>query len=339
MKDIMKTAYVLGGGGWGTALSLVLAENLERVSIWEHQADYAVEMQAKRENSRYLPGVRLPENVDVTADAALMAHADLLVLSVPSSFFRQVWRASLKHAHPGQVAVIATKGVEPESLLTMCQVAEDECRKAGVQGPKFVTLSGPSHAEEVGRRLATTVVVAGDDPEATLAAQEAFNRDWFRVYSSPDHLGVELGGSLKNVVALAAGVADGLGLGDNAKAALITRGLAEMTRLGVAMGAKAETFAGLSGVGDLVVTCMSKHSRNRSVGERLGRGEKWSEITKTCKQAVEGTVTARSAVELAAKFKVELPIAEQVHAILYQDKDAKQAFGDLLKRRTKAEAE
>jgi glycerol-3-phosphate dehydrogenase (NAD(P)+) len=181
--------------------------------------------------------------------------------------------------------------------------------------------------------------VAGDDSAATAKAQEAFNRDWFRVYTSPDHLGVELGGSLKNVVALAAGVADGLGLGDNAKAALITRGLAEMTRLGVAMGAQAETFAGLSGVGDLVVTCMSRHSRNRSVGERLGKGEKWADIQKTFKQAVEGVVTARSAVELGAKYRVELPIAEQVHAILYQDKGAKQAFGDLLKRRSKAEAE
>lgn len=334
----MKSAFVLGGGGWGTALAMVLAEKLPSVTIWEHMPDYAVEMQAKRENSRYLPGVRLADNISVTSDAALMAKADLLVLSVPSSFFRAVWKNSLKHAHEGQVAVIATKGVEPETLLTMCQVAEDECRKAGVKGPKFVTLSGPSHAEEVGRRLATTVVVAGDDAAATAKAQEAFNRDWFRVYSSPDHLGVELGGSLKNVIALAAGISDGLGLGDNAKAALITRGLAEMTRLGVAMGAQASTFAGLSGVGDLVVTCMSQHSRNRSIGERLGRGEKWSEISKTFKQAVEGTVTAVSAVELGAKFKVELPIAEQVHAILYQGKDAKQAFSDLLGRRSKAEA-
>jgi glycerol-3-phosphate dehydrogenase (NAD(P)+) len=335
----LKTAFVLGGGGWGTALGLVLAEGMDKVWLWEHQGAYAAEMQAQRENARYLPGVKLPANIEVTADASLMAEAELLVLSVPSSFLRQVWRESLKFSKPSQVAVIATKGVEPETLLTMCQVAEEECKKAGHAGPRFVTLSGPSHAEEVGRKLATTVVAAGDDPAATAAAQQAFNRDWFRVYTSPDHLGVELGGSLKNVVALAAGVADGLGLGDNAKAALITRGLAEMTRLGVAMGAKAETFAGLSGVGDLVVTCMSRHSRNRSVGERLGKGEKWAEIQRTFKQAVEGAVTARSAVELGAKYKVELPIAEQVHAILYQGKDAKQAFGDLLKRRSKAEAE
>jgi len=330
---------VLGGGGWGTALGLVLAEGFDKVWLWEHQAAFAAEMQAQRENSRYLPGVRLPDNIEVTADASLLKGAELLVLSVPSSFFRQVWRDSLKHARSGQVAVIATKGVEPETLLTMCQVAEDECRRAGVSGLKFVTLSGPSHAEEVGRRLATTVVVAGDDAVATAAAQEAFNRDWFRVYTSPDHLGVELGGSLKNVVAIAAGVSDGLGLGDNAKAALITRGLAEMTRLGVAMGAEAVTFAGLSGAGDLVVTCMSRHSRNRLIGERLGRGERWSDIQKTFKQAVEGAVTARSAVELAAKYKVELPIAAQVHVILYEGKDAQRAFGDLLKRRSKAEAE
>jgi glycerol-3-phosphate dehydrogenase (NAD(P)+) len=335
----VKKAFVLGGGGWGSALGLVLADGFEKVWLWEHMGAYATEMQSKRENARYLPGVRLADNIEVTSDASLMSQADLLVLSVPSSFFRQVWHESLRYAHAGQVAVIATKGVEPGSLLTMCQVAADECKKAGVAGPQFVTLSGPSHAEEVGRRLATTVVVAGDDAAATEAAQHAFNRDWFRVYSSPDHLGVELGGSLKNVVALAAGVSDGLGLGDNAKAALISRGLAEMTRLGVAMGAKAETFAGLSGVGDLVVTCMSQHSRNRLVGERLGRGETWAEISKTFKQAVEGTVTAKSAVALGAKYHVELPIAEQVHAILYDGKDARQAFGDLLKRRTKAEAE
>jgi glycerol-3-phosphate dehydrogenase (NAD(P)+) len=202
----------------------------------------------------------------------------------------------------------------------------------------FVTLSGPSHAEEVGRRLPTTVVTASFDGEAAKRAQAVFAHDWFRVYTSPDPVGVEIGGALKNVVALAAGVSDGLGLGDNSKAALMTRGLAEMTRLGLAMGAQASTFAGLTGMGDLVVTCMSKHSRNRGIGERLGKGERWSEIRKTFRQAVEGAVTAESAVDLSRKYAVALPISEQVHAILFEDKDPQAALKDLLARPLKEEA-
>jgi glycerol-3-phosphate dehydrogenase (NAD(P)+) len=334
----MAKAFILGGGGWGTALALVLADRYDQVQVWEHDTAYAAEVQAARENARFLPGVRLPDNLAMTSGFAGMADADLLLLSVPSAFFRQVWAQALGHSRPDQLAVVATKGIEPGSLLSMRQVAEDECAKAGKPGPRFVTLSGPSHAEEVGRRLATTVVVASPDPGAAAAAQLAFAHDWFRVYTSSDPLGVEIGGALKNVVALAAGMLDGLGLGDNAKAALMTRGLAEMTRLGVAMGAQPATFAGLTGMGDLVVTCMSHHSRNRGIGERLGRGEKWSEISKTFKQAVEGTVTARSAVELAARHHVAMPIATEVHAILYQGKDPQAAMRDLLTRPLKTEA-
>ena len=334
----MSTAFILGGGGWGTALALVLADRYDKVVIWEHDAPYAAEVEAKRENSRYLPGVRLADNVHMSSDLAALTDAQLLVLSVPSAFFRAVWVKALPFAKAGQLAVVATKGIEPGSLMSMRQVAEDECRKSGHAGPRFVTLSGPSHAEEVGRRLPTTVVVASPDAAAAKEAQTAFNHDWFRVYTSPDPLGVEIGGALKNVVALAAGIADGLGLGDNAKAALMTRGLAEMTRLGVAMGAQALTFSGLTGMGDLVVTCGSLHSRNRGIGERLGKGERWSEISKTFKQAVEGTVTALSAVELAERYKVSLPICTEVHAILYQDKDARAALKDLLSRPVKEEA-
>jgi glycerol-3-phosphate dehydrogenase (NAD(P)+) len=334
----VKQAFILGGGGWGTALGLILAERFERVVLWEHDAAYCAEMNAAHENSRYLKGVRLPDHMTATSDLAAMGEAELLVLSVPSQFFRTVWAKALGHAKPGQLAVVATKGLEPESLLSMRQVAEEECKKAGQAAPRFVTLSGPSHAEEVGRRLPTTVVTASPDAAAAKEAQEAFNRDWFRVYTSSDPLGVEIGGALKNVVALAAGVADGLGMGDNAKAALMTRGLAEMTRLGVAMGAQAATFAGLTGMGDLVVTCMSQHSRNRHVGERLGKGESWAEISKTFKQAVEGTVTAKSAVALAQRHKIAMPICEEVHAILYQGKDARQALKDLLARPSREEA-
>ncbi len=334
----MKRAFVLGAGGWGTALGLVLADRFERVVLWDHEADYAAEMQAKRENSRYLKGVKLADNMLASADLGLMADADLLVLSVPSQFFRRVWAQALPLARPQQLAVVATKGLEPESLLSMRQVAEEECRKAGAPAPRFVTLSGPSHAEEVGLKMPTTVVTASPDAEAAKLAQEAFGRDWFRVYTSPDPLGVEIGGALKNVVALAAGIADGLGMGDNAKAALMTRGLAEMTRLGAAMGAQPLTFAGLAGMGDLVVTCMSLHSRNRHVGERLGKGETWAQISAGFKQAVEGTVTARSAVSLARRHGIEMPICEEVHAILYEGKDARAALKSLLSRPFKPEA-
>jgi glycerol-3-phosphate dehydrogenase (NAD(P)+) len=334
----MKSAFILGAGGWGTALGLILADRFDKVVLWDFDPAYAAEMQAARENTRYLPGVKLAAGMEASSDLKRLAEADLLVLSVPSQFFRKVWAQALVHARPQQLAVVATKGLEPESLLSMRQVAEDENAKAGKPGPRFVTLSGPSHAEEVGRRQPTTVVTASPDAAAARAAQEAFGRDWFRVYTSPDPLGVEIGGALKNVIALAAGVADGLGLGDNAKAALMTRGLAEMTRLGVAMGAQAATFAGLTGMGDLVVTCMSRHSRNRGVGERLGKGETWAEIQKTFKQAVEGTVTAKSAVALGRRHKVELPICEEVHAILYDGKDPRAAFQSLLTRPLREEA-
>lgn len=334
----MKQAFILGGGGWGTALGAILAERFERVVLWEHDAAYAAEMQASRENSRYLKGVKLPDNMLASADLALMAQAELLVLSVPSQFFRKVWVQALPFAKAGQLAVVATKGLEPGSLLSMRQICEEECAKAGKTGLRFVTLSGPSHAEEVGRRQPTTVVTASPDAEAAKLAQEAFGRDWFRVYTSPDPLGVEIGGALKNVVALAAGVADGLGLGDNAKAALMTRGLAEMTRLGLAMGAQRDTFAGLAGMGDLVVTCMSQHSRNRHVGERLGKGESWAQISAGFKQAVEGTVTALSAVSLAKKHGVEMPICEEMHAIIYEGKDPRAALKSLLARPLRPEA-
>jgi glycerol-3-phosphate dehydrogenase (NAD(P)+) len=334
----MSRAFVLGAGGWGTALAQTLADRYERIDLWEFDAAYAAETEAARENKRYLPGVALAENLHFGSSLEPMREAALLVLSVPSDHFRQVWLKAAALANPAQIAVVATKGIEPGSLLSMRQVTEAVSRELGTPLPRLVTLSGPSHAEEVGRRLPTTVVTASPDAEAAKLAQAAFNHEWFRVYTSGDPLGVEIAGALKNVVALAAGVLDGLSLGDNAKAALMTRGLAEMTRLGVAMGAQGATFAGLAGMGDLVVTCMSRHSRNRGIGERLGKGEKWSEISKTFRQAVEGTVTARSAVELAAKYKVEMPIAAEVHAVLYQDKDPRQALKDLLTRPVKMEA-
>ncbi|MGH7441780.1 MAG: NAD(P)H-dependent glycerol-3-phosphate dehydrogenase [bacterium] len=334
----MRQAFVLGGGGWGTALGLILAERYERVNLWEHDAAYAADMEARRENHRFLPGVPLGEVLHATSNLDALSDAEVLVLAVPSAFFRGIWARALGLAKPTQIAVVATKGIEPGSLMTMRQVAEDECRKAGRPAPRFVTLSGPSHAEEVGRHLPTTVVTASPDTECAQIAQAAFARDWFRVYTSPDPLGVEVAGAFKNVVALAAGVCDGLELGDNAKAALMTRGLAEMTRLGTAMGAQPATFSGLAGMGDLMVTCMSRHSRNRGVGERLGRGENWSDIQPTLRQAVEGVVTAVSALELGRRHGVDLPIVSQVNAILFDGKDARLALRDLMTRPPRGES-
>ncbi len=334
----MTQPFIIGGGGWGTALGMVLAEKAPKVILWEHDTAYAAEVQATRESPRYLKGVKLPAQLEFRSTFAGLELAELIVLSVPSRFIRSVCEQALPLLKPGALLVVATKGIEPGTLLTMSQVAADVAVKAGLPKLRIASLTGPSHAEEVGRKLATSVVTAADDPADARAARDAFNVGWFRVYLSDDHLGVELGGALKNVVALAAGISDGLGLGDNAKAALITRGLAEMTRLGVSLGAKASTFSGLAGLGDLVVTCMSQHSRNRGVGERLGKGERWSEISKTMIQAVEGAVTCESAYALAKRQGIEMPITEQVYEVLYHDKPAKAGLADLLAREAKGEA-
>ena len=263
-------AFIIGSGGWGTALGQVLAENFETVTLWEHDAAYAAEVEKSRVNATYLAGVKLKDNLHFQSSDAGLEEADLVLVCVPSQYFRAAVEKLIAKVPAKGLVVIATKGIEQGSLLTMSQVVEDVAKKQGIQGLRLVTLSGPSHAEEVGRQMPTTVVAAAHSLADAKECQLAFKLPWFRVYSSDDHLGVELGGSLKNVVALAAGIADGLGLGDNAKAALMTRGLVEITRLGVALGAKPGTFQGLTGMGDLIVTCMSRHSRNRSVGERLG---------------------------------------------------------------------
>lgn len=332
------TAFIIGAGGWGTALGCVLADGFAEVLLREHDAEHAELVQRTRENAPFLAGVRIADNMRVQASEEGLERAELVLLVTPSQFFRASCEALLKKVPAGALCVVATKGVEPGSLQTMSQVAEDVARRQGIRGLRFATLSGPSHAEEVGRRMATTVVAAARTLADAKECQLAFSRPYFRVYTSDDHLGVELGGALKNVIALAAGIADGLGLGDNAKAALMTRGLAEITRLGVALGAKPATFAGLAGMGDLVVTCMSRHSRNRSVGERLGRGEKWPEISKGMRQVAEGVLSCQSAMEMAKKWHVELPICSQVHAVLFDGKAAALAMQDLMSRELKSEA-
>lgn len=333
----MKTAFIIGSGGWGTALGVVLSDRYEKVRLWEFDAAYAAEVQKLRENRLYLAGVKLPDALSFQSDAAGLAEASLVLFVAPSEYLRSVAARFMAQLPPKVLCVVATKGIEQGSLMTMSQLLHDEAKKAGIPPLRLVTLSGPSHAEEVGRRLPTTVVAAADDLADAKECQLQFSGKAFRVYTSTDHLGVELGGSLKNVIALASGVADGLGLGDNAKAAIMTRGLAEMTRLGLALGAKSSTFAGLAGMGDLVVTCMSRHSRNRSVGERLGKGESWEVIHKSMRMVAEGVPTCASAMALSKKFEVEMPLCAAVHQVLFEGKPASKALEDLMSRDLKGE--
>ncbi len=330
--------FVLGSGGWGTALALLLESKGNPTTLWGFEAAQVARMRETRANPDFLPGARLPGALKLVSDFSALAEAGAVVLAVPSKFMRPVLEAARPFFRPGQLLVNVAKGVEQDSLLTMSEVIRQALEPSG-SGFRFqlVTLSGPSHAEEVFRGVPTTVVAASDDEKASARAQELFTTPTFRVYTSPDLKGVELGGSLKNVVALAAGIVDGLDLGDNTKAALMTRGLAEMTRLGTALGAKGATFAGLAGMGDLVVTCMSRHSRNRSVGERLGKGEKWADIQKGMVQVAEGVTTAVSSRGLAGKAGVEMPICAEVYRVLFEAKPPRQALMELMSRAPKAE--
>jgi glycerol-3-phosphate dehydrogenase (NAD(P)+) len=321
---------VVGAGAWGTALGVVLSQNGHAITLWGHNAAHLAADAAAHENQRYLPGVRLPADWRFEPDlAAATADAEGLVFSVPSKALRET---AAKLADFRGFIVSTTKGIEFQSGLTMCGVLA-EC----VPHARLAALSGPSLADEVARGIPTAVVAASRDASLARLVQELFHRPAFRVYRSDDLLGVELGGALKNVIAIAAGVCDGLGFGDNSKAALVTRGIAEMSRLGVACGARAETFAGLSGVGDLTVTCFSNLSRNHNFGVRLGRGEKAADILAATHSAVEGHPTARSAHELAQRLGVPCPIVAEVHAMLYEGKDPRRAVADLLSRDSKAE--
>jgi glycerol-3-phosphate dehydrogenase (NAD(P)+) len=325
----MKVA-VLGAGAWGTALAKLLFENGHQVTLWTRSAEALGEIQRTRRNERYLPGIELP--VEWTCEADLqraVADQECIVVAVASKGFHEV----ASHLRDSKAMLVSvTKGIECETGKTMCSVLRD-C----VSGARVAALSGPSFAIEVARGMPTAIVAASDDVAVRCAVQEAFHRPRFRVYRSRDVLGVELGGALKNIIAIAAGVCDGLGFGDNSKAALITRGVAEVRRLGVACGAEPETFSGLSGLGDLMVTCFSKQSRNRSLGERVGRGDRVEALVQPGAKLAEGVPTARSAFQLARKLNVQTPIIDEVHAVLYEEKNARQALSDLLSRDTKAE--
>lgn len=329
----MSRVGVLGAGSWGTALSLLLHGNGHEVTVWSIDKNEVEMLRTEREHKSKLPGVILPADILITNDLKEgMQDQDFLVLAVPSVFTRSTARSMKPYLVAGQKIVNVAKGIEETTLMTLSEQIEEELPNADV-----AVLSGPSHAEEVGKGLPTTCVVGARTRETAEYLQEAFRTESFRVYISPDILGIELGGSLKNVIALAAGMADGLGYGDNTKAALITRGIAEITRLGVKMGGKAETFSGLTGIGDLIVTCASVHSRNRRAGYLMGQGKSMQEAMDEVQMVVEGVYSAKAAIKLARKYEVSLPIIEQVNAILFEGKKAADAVRELMIRESRFE--
>lgn len=329
----MATISVIGAGSWGTALALLLYKNGHKVTVWSIMKDEIEMLQREHEHKEKLPGVKLPEDMEFTTDLEkALTGKDVLVLAVPSPYTRSTSHSMAPFVKEGQIIVNVAKGIEEHSLLTLSQIIEEEIPQAEV-----AVLSGPSHAEEVGRGIPTTIVVGARKKEAAEYLQNIFMNEVFRVYISPDVLGIELGAALKNVVALAAGIADGLGYGDNTKAALITRGIAEIARLGTAMGGKAETFSGLTGIGDLIVTCASMHSRNRRAGILIGKGYSMEEAMAEVKMVVEGVYSAKAAMELAKKYQVQIPIIEQVNAVLFEGKPADEAVRNLMLRDKKIE--
>ncbi len=329
----MKKVGVIGAGGWGIALACLLVDNGHEVTIWSHKESDARRLRTERENKTKLPGIHIPEAMTVTSDLqTAVCGKEMLVLAVPSTAMRETAAKIRSYYQAGQVLVSVSKGIEEATLMTMSEIIEDEIPDATV-----AVLSGPSHAEEVGRKLPTTCVAGSIDIRTAKYVQEQFMSPVFRVYTSTDILGIELGGALKNVIALAAGVADGMGYGDNTKAALITRGIAEITRLGLAMGAQGATFSGLSGIGDLIVTCASVHSRNRKAGYLMGQGYTMQEAMDEVNMVVEGVHSAKAARKLSEKYHVEMPIIFEVNKLLFEDKRPADAVNDLMLRMKKDE--
>jgi glycerol-3-phosphate dehydrogenase (NAD(P)+) len=325
---------VLGDGAWGTAVALVLAQNPQhRVLLWSARQENGRILRERRENVRLLPGVPIPASVHLTTDIAeALAAADLVIVAVPTVYLRETLRRLVPAWRGDRPVLSLTKGFENETFLRPTEILHE------VLGIRHVAvLSGPSHAEEVSRGLPTTVVTASADLELAGWIQARFSTDRFRVYTNRDMIGVELGGALKNVIGIAAGIGDGLGFGDNAKAALLSRGLVEMTRFGVALGAEEQTFFGLAGIGDLITTCVSRHGRNRHVGERLGRGEKLRDILANLAMVAEGVYTTRSVHDKAAQMGVAMPITAEIYQVLYEDKDPLLAVNDLMLREPTSE--
>ena len=325
---------VISSGSWGTAIAIMLAENGHSIRLWSYSQVECDSLKTHKENLSFLPGYTIPQTVEYTTDLSSCTNVDVIVCALPSFAIRSTMGQFAPYIKPGQVVLNISKGLESESLLTLSAVLHDELPTADI-----AVMSGPSHAEEVAQKAPTTNVVAAAYQKTANFIQDIFMNPYFRVYTHDDILGVELGGSLKNVIALCAGISDGLGFGDNTKAALMTRGISEITRLGVAMGARAETFAGLSGIGDLIVTCTSMHSRNRRAGILIGQGKTPDEVRDDIKMVIEGINTCRAAKFLADKHKVEMPIINQAYAVLFENKPAKEATLSLMNRDKRHESE
>lgn len=328
----MTNISVIGAGGWGTAIAVHLAKKKFGVTLWENFPDYQKVLQAKRENIKFLPGIKIPDEIVLTSDInTAVKDKDVIILVVPSKYLRQILR-KIKGFNKKTLFVSCVKGIEETTLLRMSEVAKDVLGKIDIG-----VLSGPSHAVEVARGIPTTVVGAGNS-ETAGRIQEIFMGGNLRVYANTDIVGVELGGALKNIIAIACGISDGLGYGDNTKAALMTRGLAEISRLGIKMGAQPLTFAGLAGMGDMIVTCTSKYSRNRGVGEEIGRGKSLNEVLKSMEMVAEGVWTTKSALKLADNLGVEMPITQAVSEVLWGNKKPVVAVGELMGRTPKEES-
>ncbi|OGX33668.1 MAG: glycerol-3-phosphate dehydrogenase [Omnitrophica WOR_2 bacterium RIFCSPLOWO2_02_FULL_50_19] len=328
-----KKITVIGDGGWGTTLAMILHQKGYNVTVWGVFPDYIDTMKSKRENIKFLPGVKIPETIVLTSElSAAVREAEILILAAPSQHMREVAGRMKGLNLGGKLFVSVSKGVENHSLMRMSQVIRDVLGKVNIG-----VLSGPTISYEVARGLPTTVVAASEEEKTANEIQDLFMTENFRIYTNTDVIGVELGGSLKNVIAIAAGISDGMGFGVNTKSGLLVRGIVEIARLGAAMGAKQETFYGISGLGDLVTTCVSAHGRNRWFGEEIGKGKKPGEVLKSTEMVVEGAGTAESCHELQRKYNVEMPIAEEIYAIIYQGKDPKAAVRDLMTRKRKSE--
>jgi len=333
----MKIA-VLGAGGWGTTLAILLHRNGHNVTLWEFNSEYAATLEEYRENFYYLPKIIIPRDIKITDDLeAAVRDKNIILITTPTQFIRNNLKPLKNYKFKDEIFVSASKGIENDSLLMVSDIILDIFEHA--KKDKIVSLSGPSHAEEVSRRIPTAVVSASNNHKTAEFVQKIFSNNYFRVYSSTDLIGTEIGGALKNVIAIAAGISDGAQFGDNTKAALMTRGINEIMKLGLKLKAKKETFFGLSGIGDLIVTCESKHSRNRFVGEQIGSGKKLSVILKEMKMVAEGVATTKSAFELSKRHRIEMPIVEEIYAILFEDRSPHLATKNLMMRNLKSETE
>lgn len=341
MKDLAeykKKIALIGAGSWGTALALVLADNGHQVNLWMRSKEQQAEINNRRTNHKYLPGISLSDNIrGFNALEEALEGTDTAIIAVPTKAIRETMRNIIKLINEPMTFVHVSKGIEPDSLKRISEMIEEEVPVDLLKA--VVVLSGPSHAEEVSLRHPTTVTVSSKDMAAAEKVQDLFMNQHFRVYTNPDLLGVEIGGALKNIIALAAGISDGLGYGDNAKAALITRGLAEISRLGTKMGANPLTFSGLAGIGDLIVTCTSVHSRNWKAGNMLGKGHKLDEVLESMGMVVEGVRTTKAAHQLAQKFEINMPITEALYHVLFNSINPKEAVDQLMQRLKKNEME